>query len=137
VQILQPAGWPNSMQLTNGWRAVAPGGSRVFSVVVPTVEVAIWRVPVIYQEDPPMLEALRDRAKGIAYFIAHWRPGHPSNRLVGERASSFIFGPEMVGTSNRPVQGPGASAPDPGTYRIFSVHSFKTNRSPSAAGSRP
>ena len=136
VQIRQPGGWPNWMQVTNNWSAVAAGGTQVFAVPVPTLEGAIWRVPIIYQEATSMAEDLRQLVKHTAYAIATWRWGHPTYRFVGGQASSFIDGPEMVGTSNSLVQQAAAGRPDPDPNRIFRVLTWKTNRPPSAAGSR-
>jgi len=127
VQIRHTNGWPNWMRVAGGsnWLAVAPGSNVVFSVPTRSLQGTIWRVPLTYQEDPPVAEEVIHRIQGIGYGIAHWRPGRPSYRIAG-RPSSFIDGPEMLGSLNQPVQGTEASRSVQGS-----------NQTPVEAGTRP
>ncbi len=127
VQVLQSNAWPNWMRVAGGsnWLGVAAGSDRVFSIAGSPLSKDTWRVPIIYAEDSSTVDGLRMRAKGIAWVIAHWRPGRPLPSPPYARKTSFICGPEMIGLSPASKQWTEAAGP-----------ADETNQTSRAAGPR-
>ncbi len=66
VQVRQANGWPQSWILTNGPAYdVAPGMTQNFAVVLPDVEGAAWRVPIIYDKIGTKFDSWVYQAKSI------------------------------------------------------------------------
>jgi hypothetical protein len=130
VQVYQTNGWPGWLRDAGGgaWRAVAAGGELIFSVPVPHLEEALWRVPLSYQEDLSFIDDLRFRIDGLIWAIPRWRPEKPApvrNGGSGFHRILFTYSPEMLGVSNSVVQQPEASC-----------SAAQTNSSPVPAGFR-
>ena len=101
LQFREPNGWPSPSMLgagTGDWRSIVAGSHLVFSVPAPSLEEAMWRVPIIYIEDPPLVVGFFDRIEGADFGSVHWRLPRRTHR------ASFVVGPEMVGPSNKRIQ---------------------------------
>jgi hypothetical protein len=129
VQIRQTNGWPSTGRVADGadWLAVAAGANRVFSVPAPSLQGATWRVPIVYQVDPPSIDNVRLRIDLLAWGIARWRPGKPApvRHGGGFHRNLHTYGPEL----GRGIEPNGAAN---GSQPIRS----ETNQTSSAAGSR-
>jgi hypothetical protein len=101
LQFREANGWPSPSMLaagTSDWLSIVPGSHLVCSVPAPSLEKATWRVPIIYEEDPPLVVGFFDRIKGVDFGNVHLRLPRRTHR------SSFVVGPEMVGSSNQHLQ---------------------------------
>jgi len=129
VQLYQTNGWPDWYRVAGGaaWLPVAAGRERVFSVPVPLMEGANWRVPLPYQEDLSIIDNVRFRIDGLAWAIPRWHPGSPAPVRHGDsfHRTLIAYGPEMLGVSNPAVQRTEASR-----------SADQRNPSPGAAGFR-
>jgi hypothetical protein len=129
VQLYQTNGWPNAMRVAGGaaWLSATAGAERVFSVPVPAIEGANWRVPIIYQEDLSFIANVRFRIDLLIWGIARWRPGRPAPFRHGDgfHRSLYAYGPEMSALSSLPVDLTGANR-----------SGQQTNRPPDADGLR-
>jgi hypothetical protein len=98
VQIRQANGWPQSWILTNGPAYdVGPGTTQKFSVLLPDVEGAVWRVPIIYHKVGTKLDSWIYQAKSIAGWPHVSRPSSTNTAV-------------MVGLSNKRAGGDGGTA---------------------------
>jgi hypothetical protein len=104
VQLCQTNAWPGWMRDAGAgaWLALAAGREHAFSVPIPQVEGAKWRVPIMYREDLSFIDGIRFRIDLFAWGIARWRPGKPVpvRNGVSFHRSLFTYGPEMLGMSN-------------------------------------
>ncbi len=123
VQIRQTNRWPSSVRVSANWLSVAAGSHRVFSVPAPPVEGAAWRVPLIYQVEPPTFDRVRNQITDWALFIARWRPGR-TVALYRGIPPLFINGPEMTGLSNQPAQQTEGSRSSPPTTPASAAAEF-------------
>src|SRR5438270_12498878 len=75
VQLWQTNSWPNWMRVAGGsnWLTVAAGSHVIFSLPPPSAGNAVWRVPLMYQEDLPMRWS--ERVGLFAWRVTRWRPG--------------------------------------------------------------
>ena len=113
VQVRQANGWPQGWMLTNGpCYSVPPGMTQSFTVLLPNVEGAVWRVPIVYARVGTKLDSWIDQAKSVLGLPNVARPWY-TNTL------------EMLGLSNESVQPTEASR-----------SADARNRTPVAAGSR-
>jgi hypothetical protein len=97
-QISGTSGWPSPSSLgagTGDWLSIDAGSHLVFAVPRPSSGEPTWRVPIIYEEDPPLIVGFLDRITGISFGSVHW-----SLRARRKHRASFVVGPEMVGLSN-------------------------------------
>lgn len=102
LQFRETNGWPSPSMLGSGtgdWLSIEAGSHLVFSVSAPSSEAPPWRVPLIYEEDPPMIVGFLDRITDVSVGRVHW-----SLRSMRNHHSSFVVGPEVVGLSNKTVQ---------------------------------
>jgi hypothetical protein len=108
VQVRQTNGWPDWMRVVGGaaWIPVRAGSDGLFSVSTRSLEGVTWRVPLMYSVDLSFIEDLRFRIDGLAWSIPRWRPSQPPPVRHGDayHRSFFVYGPEMMGLSNPPVQ---------------------------------
>jgi hypothetical protein len=108
VQVRYTNGWPDWMRVAGGaaWIPVRGGSDGLFSVSTRSLEGVTWRVPLMYSVDLSFIEDLRFRIDGLAWSIPRWRPGQPPPVRHGDayHRSFFVYGPEMMGLSNPPVQ---------------------------------
>jgi len=101
LQFREANGWPSPSMLGTGtgdWHSIVAGSHLVFSVPAPSLEKATWRVPIIYEEAPPPAVVFFDRIKSVGFGNVYLRLPRRTHR------SSFVVGPEMVGSSNKPIQ---------------------------------
>jgi hypothetical protein len=94
VQVHQPGGWTNWLVSTGRYRPLPPGAKHVISIPVPTVstpEGAVWRVPIMSEPDPPLMDQLRDRIDAFAFRVAHWR----LRRAARTTGAAIAFSPEV------------------------------------------
>lgn len=76
AQIQAEGGWPPPEDLgagTGDWLAVAAGSNQVFSQQPPSTAGRPWRVPLIYQQDPPALIGILDGILGRGWRRPRFR----------------------------------------------------------------
>ena len=98
VQFRGTNGWPSPSMLgagTGDWLSIEAGSHLTFSVPAPSVDKSTWRVPFVYEEDPPSIVGFFDRI-GLDFRSVHW-----SMRAMRKHHASFVVGPEMGGLSNQ------------------------------------
>jgi hypothetical protein len=101
LQFREANGWPSPAMPgagTGDWLSIVAGSHLVFSVPAPSLEEATWRVPLIYEEDPPWVVGFFDRIIGVDFGRVYWRLPRRTHQ------ASFAVGPEMVGLSNKRIQ---------------------------------
>src|SRR5207249_6345960 len=64
--------------------------NRMFSVPAPSLQVATWRVPLVYQLDLSSIDNVRLRIDLLAWGIARWRPGKPAPGPAQRRLPSQL-----------------------------------------------
>jgi hypothetical protein len=122
LQFRETNGWPPPAMLgvgTGDWLSIEPGSHLVFSVPAPSLEEPTWRVPLIYEEDPPLIIDFLDRIRGVDFGSVHW-----SLRARRKHRASFVVGPEMVRLS-KSVQGTGAGRSTQETNRTSLAVGFR------------
>lgn len=102
VQILETNGWPNWTRNPGGsnWFSIAARSRLVVSVPCPDDRAATWRVPITYSEDQTFGEAISDKTKALMGYALGRLSTRPFPRL-GPRRWSLLYGPEMLGLTNR------------------------------------
>jgi hypothetical protein len=94
VQLHHPHGWTNWLVFTGKYQPLPPGTNHIISIPVPTLstsEGAAWRVPLMSELEPPLLDLLRDRIHTFALRVLHWRLRGAS----GTMGAAISYSPAM------------------------------------------
>ena len=74
LQLRETNGWPSLSTLgagTGDWLSIEAGSHLVFSVSAPALQEPTWRVPLIYEEDPPLMVDFLGRFRRVEFGSVH------------------------------------------------------------------
>jgi hypothetical protein len=112
VQVHHPDGWTNWLVFSGKYQPLPLGTNHIISIPVPTLstsEGAAWRVPILSEPEPPLLDQLRDRIHTFAFRVLHWRLPRASRRM----GAAIAFSPEMPGLTDSQTNRTASGSTDP------------------------